>query len=147
MTDAYDMIDVAQSKLQKLVGEYSAGVSKAKQAMICEDSSQTHSPGMEDCLMAQTAETSMAVYNLDAFAYHNVSKYWEEGEDSGKGSLAVDDEEGYVVHLEAVRQIAHTCPAGVCVCDNYDFVTTIDEFLEQVSSAGICSLRIHTVDS
>jgi hypothetical protein len=84
---------------------------------------------MQDSLVAQTAETSMAVYNLDSFPYDNVAEYREEGEDGGEGSLAVDDEEGYVVDLQTVGEVSHSCPAGICVCNDYDFVASIDEFL------------------
>ena len=87
--------------------------------------------------MAQATETSMAVYNLDSFANHDVAKHREEGEDGGEGGLAVDDEKGHVVDLEAVCEVAHSCSTGVCVRDDYDFVTTIDEFLELISPAGV----------
>jgi len=42
VTDTDDMVNVAQGKLQKLVGENASCVRKAKQAMIREDSPQPH---------------------------------------------------------------------------------------------------------
>ena len=129
MTDAYDMIYIAQSELQELVREDCPSVCEAKETVICKDGPQSHCTGMQDSFVAQTAETSMAVHNLDPFAYDNVAEYWEEGEDGGEGSLAVDDEEGYVVDLQTVGEISHSCSAGICVCDDYHFVASIDEFL------------------
>lgn len=87
---------------------------------------------MQNGLMAQTAETCMSVYDLYSFAYDNVAKYREEGEDGGKGGLAVDDEEGHVVDLQSVCEVPYACATGVCVCDDYDFVSSIDEFLDVV---------------
>lgn len=71
----------------------------------------------------------MAMYNFDTFANHDVTKHREEGEDGGKSCFAVDDEKRYVVDLETVREVAYSSATGVCVRDDYDFVTTIDEFL------------------
>lgn len=79
--------------------------------------------------MTQAAETCMTVYNFDSFAYDNVAKYWEEGENGGEGSLAVDDEEGYVVDLQSVCEVSDPCSTGICVCDDYDLVPTVDKFL------------------
>lgn len=72
----------------------------------------------------------MTVHDLDAFAYDDVAKDGEEGEDGGESSFAVDDEERHVVDLQTVGEVSHTCPAGVRVGDDYDLVSTIDEFLE-----------------
>lgn len=137
MTDTYDMVYITQCELQKLVREDGSGIGKAKETMVCEDCPQSHGPSMQNGLMAQTAETSMAVYDLDAFAYDNVAEDWEEREDSGKGGLAVDDEEGHVVDLEAVGEVAHTCSTGVGVRDDDDLVSTIDEFLGTVNGGAV----------
>lgn len=37
MTDANDVVDVAQSEFQELVCEYAPGICEAKEAVICED--------------------------------------------------------------------------------------------------------------
>lgn len=134
MTDAYDMVHIAQSELQEFVRENSPSISEAKQTVISKDSPQPHGSSMQDSFMAQTAETSMAVDNFDSFAYDNVAEHWEEGEDSGEGRFSVDDEERHVVDFEAVGEVPYTCSAGVCVSDDYDFVPTINEFLDEVSS-------------
>jgi hypothetical protein len=133
MADTYNMIDVAQRKLQKLVRENCPCVSEPEKTVICKDCTQPHSASMQDSLMAQTAKTSMAVYNFDSFAYDDVAEDGEEGEDGGERSLAVDDEEGNVVDFEAVGEVSHTCPASICVCNDDNFVAAIDEFLSRVS--------------
>lgn len=46
MTDADDMIYVAQSEFKQLVGKNTGSICEAKQTMICEDSSQAHGTGM-----------------------------------------------------------------------------------------------------
>lgn len=129
MADAYDMIHVAQSKLQQLICKYSPSVRKAKETVVRKDCPQSHGSGVQYSLMAQTAKASMAVYDLDSFAYNDVAKHREEGEDGGEGGLAVDDEKRHIVDLQAVGEVSHTCSPGICVGDDYDFVSSIDEFL------------------
>lgn len=75
----------------------------------------------------------MAMYDLDVLAYDDVAEYWEEREDCREGGFAVYDEEGNVVDLEAVGQVAYTGTAFVGVCDDDDFVAAVNEFLEEVS--------------
>jgi hypothetical protein len=145
MADAYNMVHVAQGELQELVCKYSPGVCKAKKTVICEDCPQPHRSSMQDSFVAQTAKTSMTVYDLDPFAYDDIAKHREEGEDGWEGSLAVDDEEWYIVDLEAIREVAHPCSPGICMSDDYDLVSAIDEFLGLISrgvGGGECgSLR------
>jgi hypothetical protein len=91
------MIHVAQCELQQLVGQYACCVCKSKQTMICKHCSQAHCSRMNDCLVAEIAETAMSMYNLDLFPDNNVAKDWKEGEDGGKGGLQVYDEERNVI--------------------------------------------------
>ncbi len=113
--------------------------------MVGEDGPQAHSARMQDCLVAQTTKTGMAVYNLDSFAYDDVAKHGEEGEDGGEGGLPVDDEEGDIIDLQPVGEVTHSCSAGICMGNDYDFMATIYELLVmgQESSAwvGECVLR------
>lgn len=129
MAHAYDMVNVAQCKLQELICEYGPGVREAKETMIREDCPQSHGTSVQYSLVAQTAKASMAVNNLDSLAYNNVAKHWKEGEYGGEGGLAVDNEERHVVDLKAIGEVPHTCPTGICVSDDYDLVSSIDEFL------------------
>lgn len=104
---------------------------------------------MQNGFMTQTAETGMTVYYLDSFAYDDVAEYREEGEDGWEGGLAVDDEEGHVVHFQPICEVSDACSAGVRVRDDYDFVPTIDEFLDRVSKGPLCMCmcRLLTVDN
>ena len=129
MANAYDMIYVAQGELQELVRKYSTGVREAKETVVCEDCPQPHGSSVQDGLVAQTAEAGMAVYDLDSFAYDDVAKHREEGEDGGEGSLAVDDEERHIVDLETIGEVSHTCSPGICMGDDYDLVPAVDELL------------------
>lgn len=123
------MVYVAECKLQELVCENCPSICKAKETMVCEDRPQPHRSSVQNSLVAETAETSMAMYNLDAFAYDNIAEDGEEGEHRGKRGLAVDDEEGHIVDLQTIGEVSHTCSAGVRVSDDYDLVSTVDEFL------------------
>jgi hypothetical protein len=46
MADANDMVDIAQSKLQELVGEDAPCIREAKQTMVREDCPEAHRPRM-----------------------------------------------------------------------------------------------------
>jgi hypothetical protein len=129
MADTYDMIHVAQSKLQEFVGKYGPSVCEAKETMVCEHRPQPHGSSMQYSLMAKTAEAGMPVYNLDSLAYDDVAEYREEGEDGGEGGLAVDDEERHIVDLQAIGEVSHTCSPGIRMGDDYDLVSSINEFL------------------
>lgn len=81
--------------------------------------------------MAQVAQASMAMNNLDLFPNDNVPEQGEEGEDGGKGGLAIYDEKGYMVDFKAIGEISNTCPASVCVGNDNDFMASINEFLAE----------------
>jgi hypothetical protein len=74
----------------------------------------------------------MAVYDLNPLADDNVSEYGKEGEDGWKGGLAVDDEKGDVVDLEAIRKVPDTCAASVGMRDDDHLVAAVDELLSVV---------------
>lgn len=141
------MVDVAQGELQELVGEDAAGVCEAEQTVVGEDGPQAHSSRMQYSLIAQAAETGVAVHYLNPFADHDVPEDGEEGEDGREGCLAVDDEEGHVVDLEAVRQVSHACPASVGMCDDYHLVSSVDEFLNGVKTVKDSDISTLTLDS
>lgn len=84
---------------------------------------------MQDGFIAQATKTGMAMYEFDALANDDIAEDWKEGEDGGKGCLAVDDQKGYVVDFEAICQVAHTCSSGIGMSYDNDLVSAIDEFL------------------
>jgi hypothetical protein len=129
MADADGMVDIAQSKLEELVGEDAACVRESKQTVVREDGSQTHGPSMQYSLIAQTAQTGMSVYDLDALANDDVAEDGEEGEDGRKGRLAVYNEKRHVVDFEAIGEVPHASPASVSMGDDDDLVTAVNEFL------------------
>lgn len=100
--------------------------------MVSEDGTQAHGAGMQDGLMAQAAQTGMAVNDLDLLTDDNVAEDGEEGEDGRKGGLAIDDKEGHVVDLEAVGQVADASATLVLMGDDDDLVATVDELLRQL---------------
>jgi hypothetical protein len=129
MTNAYDMVNVAQGEFQQLVSENASCIPKTKQAMICKDSSQAHGPRMQYSFVAQAAETGVAMDNFDTLADHDIAEDGEEGEDSRKRRLPVDDQERYVVDFEAIGQVSYTCSAGICMSDDDHLMAAVDEFL------------------
>ena len=76
--------------------------------------------------------------DLYTLTNHNVAEYREEGEDGGEGRLAIDDEEGDVVDLEAIGEVADACAAFVGVGYDYDLVAAIDEF-----GGELVDVRLH----
>lgn len=129
MTDADDMVHVAQGELQQLVRQDTGSICEAEQTVIRKDGPQAHCPCMQYGFMAEAAETGMTVYYLYVLSYNNVPKDWEEREDGREGGFAVDDEEGNMVDLQPVRKVPHSGTAFVGMSDDNDFVPAIDEFL------------------
>lgn len=87
VTDAYDMVDIAQCEFEELVGKDTPSIRKTKQAMVCEDSSQSHSPCMQYGLMAQTTQAGVSMYDSNALANNNIAEDGKEGEDGGEGGV------------------------------------------------------------
>lgn len=71
----------------------------------------------------------MSVYDSNALADYDVAEDGEEGEDGREGRLAVNDPERDVVDFEAVGQVSNAFSTIVRMCDDDDFVSTIDKFL------------------
>ena len=77
--------------------------------------------------MAEAAQARMAVYNLDLFPDHDISKNRKEGEDSRHGGFAVNDEEWDVIDLEAIGKVSHPSATFVRMGDDYHLVATVDK--------------------
>ena len=52
---------------------------------------------MENAFLAQTAQTPMAMNNLDSFPDADIPQHWKGRKDGREGSAAIDDEKGYMV--------------------------------------------------
>lgn len=97
--------------------------------MVREDSPQSHSTGMEDSFSTKATQTGMSVDNVDVLPNNNIPEYGEEREDGRECGFAVDDEEWDVVDLESIGEVTDSRPPFVCMCNNNNFVSPIDEFL------------------
>ena len=75
--------------------------------------------------MAQTAETSMTMDNLNLFPEDNISKHRKEGEDSWKGRFTVDNVERNVIDFETVCQVSDACSSFIRMRDDDNLVPTI----------------------
>lgn len=82
--------------------------------------------------MAEVAQAGVAVDNLDALADADVAEDGEEREDGGEGSGAVHDEEGHVVDLEAVGEVADAFAVVVRMGDDDDLVAAVDELAREL---------------
>lgn len=145
MRHADDMVDIAESELQKLIREYAACVCEAEETVICEDGPQPHSPRMQDGLIAQATETCMSMYYLDPFANDDVAEDGKEGEDRRKRGLSIDDQERDVIDFQTIRKVPHACSASIGVSNHNHLVASIDEFLEPVRTwTESCCLWTYT---
>ena len=97
---------------------------------------------MKYSFIAETAETTVAMNNLNALADTYVAKDGEEGEDRGKSCLPIDDKKGHMVDFEAVGQIADSRAVVYRMCDNDDLVTTVDEFAGDLVNVRLDSARL-----
>lgn len=79
--------------------------------------------------MTQIAKTCMSVYYFDLLSYDDVSKYREEREYGWECRFAINDEEGDMVDLQSVREIADTSTSSIRMRDYNNFVASIDQFL------------------
>lgn len=73
MANTYDMSNIAQTKFEKLIGHDASSIAEPKQAVIGEDSMQTHGSGVKYALMAQIAERAMAMDNLNLLSNEDLS--------------------------------------------------------------------------
>ena len=105
--------------------------------MIGKDGSQAHSARMQDALVAETTETAMTMDNFNLLTNADVAEDGETGKDGGERGLAVDDEKGDVVDLEAVGEIANALAVVVGVRDDDDLVAAVDEFGRQLVDVGL----------
>ena len=89
---------------------------------------QPHSPSMQNGFMTETAQARMAMHDLNFFPNDNISEDGEERKHSGKGGFSVYYEKGNMIDFQTIGEIPNPCTSLVCVRDDDDFVTTIDEF-------------------
>jgi len=81
--------------------------------------------------MAETAQASVPMYNLNLFANDDIPEDGEKGEHRGHGRLAVYDKERDMVDFEAIGEISNSGPSFVRMGDDDDFMSAIDKFLKR----------------
>lgn len=97
--------------------------------MVCEDSPQSHSTRMENSFSTKATQTGMAVNYVNLLSDDDIAEYGEEGEDCWECRFAIDDEEWDVVNLQSIGEVADSGASFVCMGNNDDFVSSINEFL------------------
>lgn len=102
--------------------------------MIGEDGSQAHTPGVNDCFMTETTQTSVTMHDLDLFSDDDIAEDGKEREDCWKRGLSIYDEKGNMIDFKAISEISDSCAAFVGMGYDDDFVAAVDEILIWVSS-------------
>ena len=123
----YYVVHVAEGELQHLVGENAGCIGKAEERVVCKDRANAHRSCMQDGFVTKVTQAPMAVDNVDVLAQNDISEKGKEGEDCGKGSASVYDEERTVVDLYAVGEPPNTSSVVVGVGDDDDFVSAVDK--------------------
>lgn len=77
--------------------------------------------------MTKVAQAGVSMDDLDALPDADVAEDGEEREDGREGRLAVHNQEGDVVDLEAICEVADTLSVIVGMCDYNDLVAAIDK--------------------
>jgi hypothetical protein len=142
MANTNYMVHITQRKFQELVGQNTGSICESKQRMIREHSPQSHCPRVQYGFMAETAQTCVAMHNLDLLAYDNIPEDWEEGEYGGKAGGAVHDQERDMVDFEAVCEVTDAGSSFVGVRDDDDFMAAVDELGGQLVDVALDAARL-----
>ena len=128
MTDADYMVHIAQCKFEQLICQDTRGIRETKKRMIRKHRSQPHSSSMQDGFMTKTAQARMAMHDLNFLPDDNVPEDREERKHGGEGGFSVYYEKRNMIDFQTISKIPDPCSSLVCMRDDDDFVTTIDEF-------------------
>lgn len=71
----------------------------------------------------------MTMDDLDVLAQYYISEYWEKREDGRERGFAVYHQERDMVDFQAICKVSNTRPAGICMCDDNNFVPPVNQFL------------------
>ena len=129
VADTNCMIHIAQSEFKEFVSQYGARIGESEERVIGEDGSETHSPSMEDGFSTEATQTDMTMDNFYLFANYDISEHGKEWEDVRERCFTIDYEKWNMVDFEAVGEIPDTCSSFVCMSDDDDFMSTVDQFL------------------
>lgn len=84
---------------------------------------------MEDSFSTEATQAGMAMDYVNLLSDDDIAEYGEKREDGGECRFAVDDEEWNVVDLQSIGEISDSGASFVCMGNNNDFVSPIDQFL------------------
>jgi hypothetical protein len=101
--------------------------------MVRKHCAQPHRARMQNRLKTETAQTGVAVHDLNLLPDDNVAENREKGKHGREGRLPVDDEEGDMVDFESIGEVADSGAAFVGMSDDDDFMAAVDEFLISIS--------------
>ena len=87
--------------------------------------------------MAETAQTRVAMHNLNLLAYNDISENGEEREDGWKAGGAIHDQKRDMVDLEAIREVPYAGSSFVGVGNDNNFVSPVDEFGRQLVDVAL----------
>lgn len=82
------------------------------------------------------------MYNLNLFTYNNVPKNRKKREDRGHSRLAIDDEERYMVDLQAICEITDARSTLISMCDDNHFMAPINKLRRQLVNVTFYSTRL-----
>ena len=128
MTDANYMVHITQRKFEQLIRQDTRRIRETKKRMIRKHRPQPHCPSMQYSFMAKTAQARMTMHNFNLLPNDNVPEDREERKHGGKGSFSVDYKKWNMIDFQPISEISDPCTSLVCMRDDDDFVTTIDEF-------------------
>ena len=69
----------------------------------------------------------MAMYNLNPLPKDDIAEDGEEREDSRHSRFAINDQKGDIIYFQAVCEMPYSSTILICVSDNDDLVSSIDE--------------------
>ena len=78
--------------------------------------------------MTETTQARMTMHDLNFFPNDNISEDREKRKHGGEGGFSVYYEKRNMIDFQAISEIPDPCTSLVCMRDDDDFVTTIDEF-------------------
>ena len=75
--------------------------------------------------MAEAAQASMTMNNLNLLSNDDVPEDGEEGEDCRHRGFSVDDQEWDMIDLESICEVVYSCPSLVGMSDHHYLVTPV----------------------
>lgn len=110
--------------------------------MIGKDSAETHGASMEDGLVTQGGKGLVSMDNIDSFPKADVTKGGEKGKDGRESGLLIDHQERDVVDLEPIGHPSDPCSVPICMSDDDNLMSPLNQPLGQVVQVRFNSTHI-----